>query len=204
MSSCSRLAVLGLLFVSLGVQSSTAQSERRHVLGETISFDVEKRASLKRSDFLGKPRDMNRMGGTPSASSGDGTHPQIARRSVAPNSNSTSQSLLAPIGLGLVGGTVGLLAGGVVGGQLAKGTNCNSLGCLSYPFLGALIGETIGLSSGVHLGTNESNYLLTLLGGALGTTVALGLANATDSPEALILGPAVQLGVTIPIARSTQ
>lgn len=77
--------------------------------------------------------------------------------------------------------------------------------CIGGPILGGIIGETVGLSSGVYLDTEQrDSYLLTLLGGAFGAALAIGLANATDSPVVLALRPVVQLGVTIPIARSTR
>ena len=187
-----RIAALGLLSFAWMVSSSIAQSDRRYVLGETVSFERDGRASPERRDFVGRGR---------------GTNPPLGRRPTrpgAPRADSTSNGLFPPIALGLVGGTVGLLAGGFAGAGLAEASDCDALGCLAYPLLGGVIGEAVGLSSGVHLGTERGNYLTTLLGGALGTAVGLGVVRATDEPRALALVPVVQLGVAIPIARATR
>ena len=175
-------------------------------MGKEVSFEIQARTSLERSDFVGNPSGRHRPRKNVRAISDERTQPKPAHWSVAPRPASSSGNLLAPIGLGVVGGALGLFAGGVIGAGLAEEANCNSLGCaLGYPILGGIVGETVGLSSGVYVGTRQrGSYLLTLLGGAFGTAVAAGLADATDSPAALVLGPVVQLGITIPIARSTR
>ena len=201
MSNACRLAILCLLVLAPVIQGSSAQSDQRYILGTHVSFDVEPTQEPDTDIATTAPLKPGRFDGALSAPPSPRTRSLSTRWIGA--SNSTSTTLLAPIGLGIVGGTVGFLAGGVFGLQLAEATNCNSWGCaLGYPYLGALIGETIGLSSGVYVGTDGGSYLLTLLGGTLGSAVALSLANSTDSPQVLIAAPVIQLAVTIPIAQS--
>lgn len=200
-----RVVVLGVASLVLLVQPSTAQSERRAVLGTSISVDVKTRTSLDRSDFVGPP-----LRGTPHLSerippiSGALARPSAAPERIMPRLDSTSDNVWDPVGLGLLSGAFGLFAGGLIGSSLAETNGCHSPGCALGPFIrGAIVGETAGLSSGVYFGTERrGSYLLTLLGGALGSAVTVGLATASDRPETLLLGPVLQFGITIPIARA--
>jgi uncharacterized membrane protein len=108
-----------------------------------------------------------------------------------------------PVFTGALGGGLGVLVGGLAGAGIGDAAECRSYDCLAYPILGAVVGETVGLSSGVYLATDRrGSYGLTLLGGAAATAVGLGVARAVDAPLALLAVPVVQFAVTIPIARS--
>jgi hypothetical protein len=205
MRFCDRLIGLTLFALLVVVPSSAAQSQQRYVLGTTVSFNEETQISLERKDFVGRPSSTTHLEEHPYTAA-QRTHSKIFSPGGIPRGDSTPGHLLAPIGLGVAGGALGLLAGGTVGTEIAEGADCSGMLCgLSNLVYGALIGETVGLSSGVYLGTKRrGSYLLTVLGGTLGTAAVVTLAGATDSPEMLLLGPVVQFGVTIPIARSTR
>jgi hypothetical protein len=198
------VGISSLLVLGLIAPSSAAQSERSYVLGESVSFDAETTQSLEKEDFVPGLEEGRRSTGELvrlSSTRGKSAGTQL---NVLPRSNSTTANVIAPIGLGVVGGAAGLFGGGIVGVSLSGASNCDSFCGLGYMFYGALIGETVGLSSGVYLGTERrGSYLLTLLGGALGTAGVIALASQVDGPALLVAGPAVQLAVTIPIARSS-
>jgi hypothetical protein len=113
-----------------------------------------------------------------------------------------------PAVTGVLGGGLGILVGGAAGAAIAEARSCTSFACgFGYPLLGALAGETVGLSSGVYLGTERrGSFPLTLLGGLATTVVVLGVGGDVVGHDAntltLIALPALQLAVTIPIARS--
>jgi len=70
-----------------------------------------------------------------------------------------------------------------------------------------VLGETVGLSSGVYLGTERrGSYLLTLLGGLATTVVVVGVGGdvvgSDADPLTLAAVPVLQLAITIPIAQS--
>lgn len=160
----------------LSVDPSAAQTERRYILGETISYSSEKTPALSRSDFVAAP-DV------------DWTHVAV------------------PAFTGVVGGGLGLFFGAGAGVVFAEASGCTSLGCIGYSVLGAAVGETVGLSSGVYLGTERrGSYLLTLLGGLATTAVVLGVGSDVVGDDAITLTlialPILQLATTIPIARS--
>ncbi len=198
------VGISSLLVLGLIAPSSAAQSERSYVLGESVSFDGEKTLSLEKRDFVGTLEGRSHSTEQLGITSLDERLVASTRRNVARRPDSTSTNVLAPIGLGVVGGAVGSFAGGLAGISLAGASNCDSFCGLGYMFYGALVGEMVGLSTGVYLGTKRGgNYLLTLLGGAVGTVGAIGLASQVDGPGLLVAGPAMQLAVTIPIAQSS-
>jgi hypothetical protein len=113
-----------------------------------------------------------------------------------------------PAVAGVLGGGLGLLLGGVAGAAIAEARRCTSFACgFGYPLLGAAVGETVGLSSGVYLGTERrGSYLLTLLGGLATTVVVVGvggnLVGSDADPLTLAAVPVLQLAITILIAQS--
>lgn len=203
MTSASRVAVLVLIFLGVASQSAPAQSEGRYVLEERTSFQQRQAPSLETSDFVGRGALNREYGNTIALHVGRASLTSV-RPSIVRRADTSSANLLAPIGLGLGVGAAGLLVGSVVGVGLVYLSDCDSFGCgLGYPLLGGMVGETVGLSLGVYWGTERpASYLRVLLGGALGTAVAMALARWTQSPDANLVAPVLQLAFTIPIARS--
>jgi len=196
--SIPRATRLGVAFAIalqvFAVQESAAQVERRYVLGRTVTSASDTTPSLTKSDLL--PALASRR-----ARRGTSPLPSLSGSSSHPSPDWTYVAL--PVFTGALGGGFGVLVGGLAGAGIGGAADCRSYGCLAYPLLGAVVGETVGLSSGVYLGTDRrDSYLLTLLGGAAGTAVGLGVARAVDAPLALLAVPIVQFAVTIPIARS--
>jgi hypothetical protein len=184
---------LGLVFF-LFARPSPAQVERRYVLGRTVTYAYEATPSLTKSDLVpalasrSPRRDASALSplGAPS-----------------PRSSPDWTYVALPVFTGALGGALGGLVGGLAGAGVGEAAECTSFDCLAYPAFGAIVGETVGLSSGVYLGTDRrGSYALTLLGGMAGTAVGLGLVRAVDDPLALLAVPVVQFAVTIPIARS--
>jgi hypothetical protein len=195
------VGVAALLFAVLlgSARSSTAQTERRYVLGKTVSYDAGERPSLSASDFVAAPdASTARRSGAPS--------PRPHRPPLRPDMDWTHVAV--PAVAGVLGGGLGILVGGAAGAAIAEARSCTSFACgFGYPLLGALAGETVGLSSGVYLGTERrGSYLLTLLGGTAATVLVVGVGgdlvgSDADLPTLLAL-PTLQLAATIPIARS--
>ena len=194
------VGVAALLFAVLlgSARPSAAQTEGRYVLGETVSYDAGERPSLSQDDFVAAPdASTARRSGAPSSLPNRPPRPDVAWIHVA-----------VPAVTGVLGGGLGLLLGGVAGAVIAEVRGCTSFACgLGYPLLGAAVGETVGLSSGVYLGTERrGSYLLTLLGGLATTVVVVGvggnLVGSDADPLTLAAVPVLQLAITIPIAQS--
>ncbi len=202
-----RLAIFGMLSLVFLIQSSTAQSDRRYVLGETISFETKEHSPPQKSDFVGSS--ANQLKETRPSTPPERLSLTRASQRIAIRSDSTSGNVLVPAGLGvaggLVGGGLGVLAGGHAIGALYSGNNLYE--GIFYSLIGATAGEILGVSAGVYLGTGGS-YPAILggsLGGALcGILVAFIMVEETGSPKAFALAPVVQLGITIPTALLTR
>jgi len=195
--SSPRAVLLGValgLILPLVVRPSTAQVEQRYVLGRTVTYASDTTPSLSKRDLVPAltSRRARRSAPAPSPLSAP-----------SPRSNPDWTYVALPVFTGALGGAFGGLVGGLAGAEIGSTADCGSYDCLAYPLLGVVVGETVGLSSGVYLGTERrGSYILTLLGGAAGTAVALGVARGVDTPLALLAVPVVQFAVTIPIARS--
>lgn len=122
--------------------------------------------------------------------------------------------LLRLVLAGLVGGAIGVLVGGYIGNSAA--VICDSsgdFGCLESAAWGALIGESIFLTLGVHLANPRRwNFLLLLLRlvgvGAISVPSAVVALATIRFEESLLAAVLIQLGVCIGIewwaARSSQ
>jgi hypothetical protein len=125
-------------------------------------------------------------------------------RSSAQSASSTGTAMLVLAGIG--GGTVGVVAGGLVGWELAGGnTICGDDACgLAAGAYGAIIGESTLLPLAVHLANHSrGNYWLSLLASAgIGAAGVLAVDGANDGwPLAGI--PILQILSSIVIERST-
>jgi len=197
------VGVAALLFAVLlgSARPSAAQTEGRYVLGETASYDAGERPSLSQDDFVAAPDASTAPGRASGALS-----PRPQRPPLRPDIDWTHVAV--PAVTGVLGGGLGLLLGGVAGAAIAEVRGCTSFACgLGYPLLGAAVGETVGLSSGVYLGTERrGSYLLTLLGGLATTVVVVGvggnLVGSDADPLTLAAVPVLQLAITILIAQS--
>lgn len=200
----SRVAVFGCILLGVAVQFSVAQSERRYVLGNETSFEVKATPSLERHGRTAGRIGLN-WGRAARVTLHAGQDIKTGVRwASGPQADTSSANLLAPIGMGLGLGAVGFYAGGIIGVGVASTGDCDTFGCgLGYPILAAIVGESVGLSSGVYGGTRRrGSYLRTLLAGGVGAAVAMTLTNWTESPRALLAGPVLQLALTVPAARS--
>jgi len=115
------------------------------------------------------------------------------------------------IGAGLIGGAIGLAAGGLAGYLLGGGGDiCGDDACgLVSGFGGAVIGESIGLAFGVHSGNGRRGSFVADMVASLAVAGAGVAALAAIDPDhgglyALAVTPVVQLGVTIAIERRTR
>jgi len=190
--------VLGLLLGwtvhVVSAQPSAAQTDRPYLLEQPVSYEADTSPSLSKGDLVPAltPRGARRNASALSPIGGP-----------APRSSPDWTYVALPVFTGALGGALGGLVGGLAGAGIGEAAECTSFDCLAYPAFGAIVGETVGLSSGVYLGTDRrGSYALTLLGGMAGTAVGLGVVGAADDPLALLAVPVVQFAVTIPIARS--
>lgn len=113
-------------------------------------------------------------------------------------------SIPAMAGAGVLGGTLGLLVGGLAGYYITGGAEvCGDDPCgLVAGALGALAGESIGLALGVHLANrSRGSYVRDLQAAVAVAALGVGVMAAIDPDEggviALVLTPAVQLAATI-------
>lgn len=217
--------LLGVVPLLLAIQFSAAwpseaQTERRYVLGQVITHNSADPPSISRGDFVvgsglesGADRaarsGLAAVPGSPTNTENEASGAPLSIRPL-PRTGFNWTHVAVPVSTGILGGGLGLLVGGAVGAAVIEVSNCRSWGCLGYPILGAAVGETVGLSSGVYLGTTLStrrrgSYILTLLGGVATTALALGVGGDVvghdADPLTLAAVPVLQLAVTIPIAR---
>jgi hypothetical protein len=116
--------------------------------------------------------------------------------------------VVAPLVLGLLGGAAGLVGGGSAGAGIRRAfTDCEDqfLGCFGRAAIGALAGEALGLTLGVHAGNKWSgSFPLALLGTTGASLFGLLVAIAAEEPASLLAIPALQFSAAIPITHATQ
>ena len=94
---------------------------------------------------------------------------------------------------GVVGGAAGLFAGGMVGAAMESDCHCDDLALAGIVY-GGLIGESVGLALGTHLGDGRGgNFALDLLTSAAGAGLGLALAAGENGGAALISVAALQV-----------
>lgn len=101
---------------------------------------------------------------------------------------------------GVVGGAVGLFAGGYVGGKALEGDceDCDLLG-LVY---GGIIGEAAGVPLGIHLANGRrGSYGVALLPSLAIAGAGIALAGAADRSELLLAVPVFQVVSSIAVDR---
>lgn len=107
---------------------------------------------------------------------------------------------------GLIGGTVGVFAGGFIGSALGGGNAiCGDDACgLEEAVYGAIIGESALLPLGVHLANHRrGSYGLSLLASGAIALAGVAAVDATDDGWPLIAVPVGQLVSSILIERAT-
>lgn len=119
------------------------------------------------------------------------------------------RSTVAVAGAGLLGGAVGLVAGGYLGALLAESGDDEDLDYLGGAVVGAALGEGAMLPLGVHLADGRRGSY------AASALVSLGLAGAgllaleavhydvPGAPIVLVAVPVAQLVATIAVERAT-
>ena len=96
---------------------------------------------------------------------------------------------------GLAVGTVGLLAGAMIGVSLAPSCYCDEPGLKGLAY-GALAGETAGLALGTHLGDDlKGNLALDLVASAAGTLITVAAASGAQDGNLLLPGVALQVAL---------
>lgn len=102
---------------------------------------------------------------------------------------------------GLLLGAGGLVAGALLGNQLQR-YPCED--CIEGAFYGALVGESLAIPLGVHLGDRGHGNAGTALAASLGIgALGLGAAAATHEWSLLLAIPVAQLVTSIAIERHT-
>jgi hypothetical protein len=125
---------------------------------------------------------------------------------------SNSAPLARQVGLGLVGGAVGSLAGGFVGGYWAAeqsdARGKDELSAAMIITLGSLagvaLGEPWGVACGVHHGNRrQGDPLLGIAASAALAAAGIGAALAAEDWRILLAVPVFQIGAAVAIERST-
>jgi hypothetical protein len=114
-------------------------------------------------------------------------------------------AVIAPVLSGLGLGAVGFFGGALVGAGLSEG--CDGYYCeLGSAALAALIGESVGMGIGVHLGNRRRGSLgldiLTAAGSATGALIVLN-AVEDDEGDLLLLALVLQTTATVTVERTT-
>ena len=128
-----------------------------------------------------------------------------ARDSTAMSDDSSNRDYLYGIALG----TLGFFSGGMVGWAAASGCSADDYCEFRGFLLGAAIGGTLGMATGVHLGNDrKGNLLLDMLTGAGVWGIGIGTAALTgwDDTATLIAAigvPVAQLFATVAVERAT-
>jgi hypothetical protein len=123
-------------------------------------------------------------------------------------------SVVLPAAGALVFGTAGFLGGALVGyriGRAASDSSCDLFCGWSAMLVGAILGESLGVGAGAHLGDGHRGNLaadlgVSLLGGAVGTvllSLTSGCTNCTGNTIIAVSVPIVQIGAAIAMDRAT-
>jgi hypothetical protein len=102
---------------------------------------------------------------------------------------------------GLLLGAGGLFAGALLGDRM-QAYPCED--CIEGAFYGALVGESLAIPLGVHLGDRRRGNAGTALAASLGIgALGLGAAAVTDEWRLLLVIPVAQIASSIAIERHT-
>ena len=197
------LTALLLLSVLLAVQPAAAQLPRQ----ESASF--ESGHSFSNSTAVAPSKRSVVLKSSRESRASVHSSAVLARLRLSARSDSSSVDVVAPVMLGVLGGAVGLVAGGLAGGAIETAGGCEDdfLCGLGGTVIGGLAGEALGLSLGVHLGNGrQGNYWLTLLGATGAELAGLALVGSLEADGAAVLigVPVLQLSMAIPIAHYSE
>jgi hypothetical protein len=102
---------------------------------------------------------------------------------------------------GILLGAGGLFAGALLGDRM-QSYPCED--CIEGAFYGAMLGESVAIPLGVHLGDRRQGNAGTALAASLGIgLLGLGAAAATDEWRLLLVIPVAQVASSIAIERHT-
>ncbi len=121
------------------------------------------------------------------------------------NLGQESRTALRPIVGALLAGGLGVIGGAFVGGSSSGAQNCDEEMCgLEYLFWGAVVGETIMMPLGAHLGNGRRGSLGLDLLASIGVAGAgLGLTYATGFGNIFVLTAILQVVTTVAIEIKT-
>ncbi len=132
--------------------------------------------------------------------------PSLFDRAIARPAATDQAGIPAMALAGVIGGTVGVFGGGLIGSAVGGGNAiCGDDACgLEEAVYGAILGESVTLPLGVHLANRgRGNYGLSLLAsvgiGALGILAV----DASNDGIPLLVVPVAQLVTSIAIERAT-
>ena len=129
------------------------------------------------------------------------TPPTRAARSIPTLARSPDPNTGGMVLGGLLLGAGGLFAGALLGDRM-QSYPCED--CIEGAFYGALVGESLAIPLGVHLGDRRQGQAGAALAASLGIgLLGLGAAAATDEWRLLLAIPVAQIASSIAIERRT-